>query len=344
MDASIYRLIWNRRRMFVAAASLAFLCAATIILNVPTSYNVKSSIEIASTLVEGRLQPNEAPDQVAKRATDRYFPSALLKLETQGLSSSELMNLQSLKAEAIGPEVMLSSGTTSGGERNYKLLQEDIANQIVESHAGLYHSKRQLLTIKISSGKRSVQNLEQQLNTINEELASLKERAASQDNSLQIMRNDFRQRINAATGEKNNVSGEAEIRELRERIASAETLRRDSDAAIARLYHEQSELRRISEVQSQNNTISELELSMITPSRVTLAPSKIPVPVGARNTLLLVSALISSLVFALIIVFIFDRTTRGSAKVPMQPQKESALGEPTERRVEWKKSLSTDEV
>src|ERR1035437_955152 len=118
MDASIYRLVWNWRGLFVVAVTGAFLSSATIILNVPTSYNVKSSIEIASTLVEGRLQPNEAPDQVAKRATDRYFPSALLKLETQGLSSSELMNLQSLKAEAIGPEVMLSSGTTSGGERN----------------------------------------------------------------------------------------------------------------------------------------------------------------------------------------------------------------------------------
>ena len=67
--------------MFVVAASLGFLCSAAVILNLPLSYNVKSSIEIASTLVAGRLQLIEAPDQVAKRATDRYFPSALLKLE-----------------------------------------------------------------------------------------------------------------------------------------------------------------------------------------------------------------------------------------------------------------------
>ena len=335
MDASIYRLVWNWRGTFVVAAAVAFLSSATMVLNVPSSYTVKSSIEIASTLVEGRLQPIEAPDQVAKRATDRYFLSALQKLETtQGLSPSELTNLQSLKAEAVGPEVILSSVTISGGEGNYKLLQKEIANQIVESHAGLYQSKRQFLVIKSSSGKRSVQNLEQQLNTINEELASLKERAASQDNSLQIMLNDFRERINAATGEKNNVSGEAEIRELRERIASAETLRRDSDAAIARLYYAQSELRLIREEQSRDIENSELELSMITPSRVTLAPSTIPVPVGARKTLLLVSALISSLVFALIIVFIFDQTTRGRAKVLLQAQKESAHGEPAERRVE----------
>src|ERR1019366_10438325 len=98
MDGSIYRLIWSRGRVFVGAAFLVFLCSATVILSLPLSYNIKSSIQIASSLVEGRLQPIEAPDQVAKRATDRYFPSALLKLETtQGLSSSELMNLQSLK-------------------------------------------------------------------------------------------------------------------------------------------------------------------------------------------------------------------------------------------------------
>jgi hypothetical protein len=49
-------------------------------------------------------------------------------------------------------------------------------------------------------------------------------------------------------------------------------------------------------------------------------------------------------VFALIIVFIVDRTKGGSEKVPMQPQPESAWGEPAERRVEWKKSLRADEV
>jgi hypothetical protein len=338
MEVSIYRMIWSRRRVFVAAASLVFLCSATVILNLPLSYNVKSSIEIASTLVAGRLQPIEAPDQVAKRATDRYFPSALLKLESQGASSSELMNLQSLKADAIGPEIILSSKMTSGEEGNYKLLQEDIANQIVESHAALSRSTRELLAINISSAKRSAQNLEQQLNTTNEEFASLKERVASQVNSLQIMRDEFRQRINAAKREQNSMSGEAEIRELRERIGSAETMSRDGDAAIARLYREQSELRRLREEQLRNIANSELELSAITPSRVTLSPSKIPVPVGARKALLLVSALISSLVFALIIVFIVDRTKGGSEKVPMQPQPESAWGElaGTSRRMEKK--------
>jgi hypothetical protein len=268
----------------------------------------------------------------------------LLKLEAQGLSSSELMDLQSLKADAIGPEVIFSSRTTSDGESNYKLLQEDIASQIIESHAVLLRSIRELLALSISSAKRGAQNLEQQLNTTNEELARLKERVASQVNSLQVMRDEFRQRINATSGEKNSVSGEAEIRELRERIGSAETLSRDSDAAIARLYREQSELRRLHEEQLRNIANSELELSRITPSRVTLRPSKIPVTVGARKALLLVSALISSLVFALIIVFIVDRTISGSGKVPMQHQPGSAWGELAERRVEWKKSAMADEV
>jgi hypothetical protein len=255
------------------------------------------------------------------------------------------MNLQSLKADAIGPEVILSSRTTSGGEGNYKLLQEDIANQIVESHAALSHSIRELLAINISSAKRGVQNLEQQWNTTNEELASLKERVVSQVNSLQIMRDEFRQRISGAKREQNSVSGEAEIRELRERIGSAETLSRDSDAAIARLYREQSELRRLREEQLRNIANSELELSAITPSRVTLSPSKIPVPVGVRKALLLVTALISSLLFALIVVFIVDRIISGSEKAPVQPQPESALGgELAERSLEWKKSLRTNEA
>jgi len=333
MDASIYRLIWTQRRLFVAVTSLVFLCAAIVILTLPRYYKIESSIEIASAVVGGHTQLVEAADQVAKRTTERYFPAALLKLESEGLSALDISKLQSLKADASGPEIILSSTSTSGEEGNYERLHKIIANQIIESHAALSRGTQELLAINNSSAKRSAGDLEQALKANDEGLANLKERVASQVNQLSSLQDELRRSIGAVSDGRNSFSVEAQIREVRERIASAETMIRDGDQAIARLYRDQSELNRLREEQLKTIASSDLDLSLFTPSRITFGPSIIPDPVGGRKALLLISALMSSLVFALIIVIIVDRTRAEAEKVVTPPQRDRPWGELVERRL-----------
>jgi hypothetical protein len=306
VDISIYQALWSHRRLFIGSIVVPLLISVLVIYLLPRSYAVKSSIEIASVLNDGKLQPIEPAELVARRAIDRYLPEAMLKLERQGVENSKLAQLQYLKAEPFGREVLLLDTARAGEEDNFRLIQQLVIDLIVHDHVVMIESYRQRLLIAASSAKRSVENLDRQLAGITDQLASLSQHTASQDEALEISRDSLSKLIRGKPV-VDNVTDEAQIRELRERIASLETVRRNDDDLKSRLNTVFAELQQSREDKLRAVATTEQELGVIQGTRASLAPSRIPLVVGSKKILLLISAAIGSVLFALFVVLIVDR-------------------------------------
>jgi uncharacterized protein involved in exopolysaccharide biosynthesis len=325
VDISIYQVLWNRRRLFFGAMLAPLLISVLVIYLLPRSYSIKSSIEIASVLNDGKVQPIEPADLLAKRAIDRYLPEALLKLEAQGVESSKLAQLQYLRAEPSGREVILVDTARGDDEKYFRSIQQAIIDLIVHDHGALINNYRNRLSIVAASAKRTVQNLDRQLKDITDQLATLTKRTASHETSLEVSQ-DTLSKLILGKPISDTVTDEAQIRELRERIASIETVRRNDDELKSRLNSVFAELQQAREEKLRAVANAEQELEVMKGTTASLAPSRIPLAVGTRKILLLLSAAVASVAFALFVVLIVDRAARDIG-TPVAPRDtESVMG------------------
>jgi hypothetical protein len=241
------------------------------------------------------------------------------------LANAKLAPLQSLRAQSFGREVVFVDTAKAGEEGNFKLIQQLVIDLVVQDHVALINNYRERLLISVSSAKRSVQNLDRQLQTVTEQLANLAQRTASQDQSLDIFRHNLSQIIRGKPV-SDNVTDEAQIRELRERIASEEVFRRNDDELKSRLNTVFAELQQSKEDKLRLVANTDQELSVIKSTKASLAPSRIPVVVGTKKILLLLSAAVASVLFALFLVLIVDRASRGATTPTAVRETESVMG------------------
>lgn len=296
--SSIVAATTNYRRTFLSAWLISFVACIVIILLLPRKYAVKSSIQLATTFLQGQTQAIDSPDQIAKRAIELYLPIALIGLNSQS---------NDLKAESHGAAINLSSIASAGTEEIHFELQNRVINQVIAHQSRSAESVRNSLSIIIASARRAVENYDDQIKLINERRRSFVARALSESELVGKLRTTFQKVLTKANGTaQETMIDEAQIREVREHLLAEELFGRNIDIAISREEHDLADATRQREDKVHFLQQNEFQLSQIHDPEVILAPSKVPGAMAVGRMLLMLAALAGSFILALLIILTFD--------------------------------------
>jgi hypothetical protein len=302
------QILWPYRYSFLGIALVTFAILSAAVLLTPQRYTVTSSIEVASAIRNGRLEPIEPPADVAKEITDIYLPSASSALAAAGASSSALAAAQNLRVEAVGRSIAMRGTANPKFADTYKELQRAIIDQMAKDKAPLLQTIRDTLNIKLDSARSTSSELQKQIAAITAELANTATRSGELDHNRQQRQAELaaiRQRSVSGSGDRGNV--EADIRELRDQISRTETMRTDIAVLRAGYFRSIAELRTRDQEQRRIIADTEHEEKALSDARVLHAPSVMPIPDRSRKAYLLAAALAVSILFAFGIVVLFHR-------------------------------------
>jgi len=293
----VFSIAWTYRWVFLAALLVPFCISSIVILRLPERYTVISSIELATTLVQGRTQLVEPADQVAKLAIDQYLPIVLAGLETTQSSN--------LRAHAAGSTVILTESGPLASENRLKDLQEKILGFILRQQKQQANVIRENLTINLNSAKRRIESYDQQIKTIDNRKSEFEARIATQRRSVDTIQKNLAETLRSASPDariQDAFTNEAKVREFRERLHTEETFSHQIELARTSLDSEAAKI--ISQRDEQYLTASQNEflLNSIRDAHVLLQPTKMSGANGPRLLLLILAALVGSLIFATIIV------------------------------------------
>lgn len=301
--------MWTFRWVFLAAL-LAPLCISSIVIfKLPERYTVISSIELATTLAEGRPQVIEPPNQVAKTAVEQYLPIALADLESTELSS--------LRANATSRAVILTESGSLANENRLRDLQEKVLSSILKQQKRQADSIRENLTINLKSAKRRIASYDQQIKTIDNRRNEFESRISTQQKLVDTIQKNLAEILQSASPDtkiQDAVTNEAKVREFRERLHTEEAFSRQIELARTSLDSEAAKIISQRDEQYLAAAQNDFQLSSIHDAHVLLQPTTVHAANGARRSLLLLAALVGSLIFAAIIVLALDRFGSGSVR------------------------------
>jgi hypothetical protein len=279
-----------------------FIClalAGILIFQIPKKYEVKSSIEVASSLVADHVEAIEPPPQIAKLLTDLYGPSSAIELQNRGVPISSLAAVQNVKAEATGRNVFLTNQVRESDVTIAKDFQQAITERVIKAGAILVQSMRLGISEKIESARHNAQYLSDQIENLRSEIDQVSIRKETLNRHLADLHDDYSGKIKRTVN-----SGSAEnalqddLRELRERIASEEAQSRDLSAERGRISHEFFESQRLLEEQVRLRRAGDRELAALSDFRLALSPSVLPVPLASQRLVFLAGAVGFSLLIA----------------------------------------------
>lgn len=157
----------NSVKAFVVIATGIFLVLCLIILVLPRLYIVQSSLEIGALLVNGKQDPIEPPDQVARQIAGPYLSSALVTL-TKGIAPPAA--LKTLRAEAIGRLVVIQNTVPASLEQAAKDLQQKVLENAIEDRAPALRALQKRRGFELESARRLLQATKQQRNSLEDQL------------------------------------------------------------------------------------------------------------------------------------------------------------------------------
>lgn len=314
LTESVLESLWLYRRIFFAVALGIFAILTLIIFLIPKDFTIRSSIEIGATLLNDKLEPLENPEQLARQISASYLTGALLAAAQKGATPQTLITLQNTKAEAVGRAILLQGVTETSLQAESKDFQQTIIDQVIKDRIPFMQGLRDGFSIRTESARRSAAAIEQQTNLITERLKDSEVRSKRIQKLIETFRADLAakyQRAVAAPNPAERANVEAEIRELRDQLASAESVDREITADGTRTIRDIADLARLKEEQLRVMALSERDQRMTTDTRMLLAPSLVPLPIKPPRVYMLLAALVVSCLIALgIVVLLYNRAQR----------------------------------
>jgi hypothetical protein len=318
LTESVLESLWLYRRIFFAVALGIFAILTVLIFLIPKNFAIRSSLEVGATLINDKLEPLESPEQIAKQINTSYVTAALLAAAQKGATAQALLALQNTRAEAVGRAILLQAVAETSLEGESKDFQQTIIEQVIRDRTSFMQGIREGFNVKIESARRSAAGLEEQANLIKRHLDDTAGRSESLQRQIEAFRTELAGRYQRAAATQNaadRATVEAEIRELREQIASGTTVDREITADRSNSIRDLAEITRLKEEQSRTLGLAERDRRMTTDMRILLAPSLVPLPIRPPRIYLLLGALVVSCLIALgIVVFLYSRAERQAAR------------------------------
>jgi hypothetical protein len=229
-----------------------------------------------------------------------------------------LLTLQKTRADAVGRAILLQAVAEASLENESKDFQQKIIEEVIKDRIPFIQGTRDGFNVKIESARRGAAALQEQANLITRHLDNAAARSQGLQKQIDAFRTDLADRYQRAAATQNPADRaiiEAEIRELREEIASGTTVDREVTADRSNSIRDLAEITRLKEEQIRTLGLAERDQRMTTDTRVLLAPSLVPLPIRPPRIYLLLAALLVSCLLALgIVVFLYSRAERQAAK------------------------------
>jgi hypothetical protein len=318
LTESVLESLWLYRRTFFAVALGIFATLTVLIFLIPKNFAIRSSIEVGATLINDKLEPLESPEQVARQINSSYVTAALLAAAEKGATPQALVTLQNTKAEAVGRAILLQAVAETTLEGDSKDFQQTIIEQVIKDRVSFMQGMRDGFRIRIESARRSAAALEEQATLITRQLDDTAARRQSLQRQIEAFQTDLAgkyQRAAATADPAERIIVEAEIRELREQIASGTAVDRELMTDRSNSIRALIDLTRLKEEQIRTLGLAERDQRMTTDTRILLAPSLVPLPIRPPRIYLLLGALVVSCLLALgIVVFLYSQAERQAAK------------------------------
>ncbi|WP_029584128.1 hypothetical protein [Bradyrhizobium sp. URHD0069] len=330
-----FHLLQGYWRPFLWVFFICFALAGTLIFRIPTKYEVKSSIEVASIIVADNVVAIEPPPQIAKMVTDLYGPSSAIELQERGVSISSLAALENVKAEATGRNVFLRNQVSESGVTIAKDFQQTIIKHVFKASAPLVQSMRLGISEKIESARHNAQSLSDHLEKLRSEIDQVNIRKETSNRHLADLHDDYSDKIRRPINSGGAENALEDARELRQRIASGEAQRRDLSAEHARLSHELYESQRLLDEQVRLRRVGDRELATLSDFRLALSPSVLPVPLAGRRLAFLAAAMVFSFLIAfgtIVSLQKFQTSSYWQREEPaLRPESDPSSGQDSER-------------
>ncbi|QAU45939.1 hypothetical protein [Bradyrhizobium guangzhouense] len=292
-----FQLFWVT---FLSAAGITFFILATaIFIFVQPRSLVRSAIEVGTVAVNGREEPLESPELLAKRIPAVYVPAAITALAKGGAPASTLGGLQTSSGESIGQTVSILSIVNSAMVTEAKKLQQNILDQIVDEESKRSDFLREAAALRTAMLKQTSDGLEEQIanyGKILDHLSGLVPEAESLLHARQLERGAALQKRAAAQVEDSNKA--ADIEGLRKEIASQLELLAVLSEDRTQSMRDVTRLRARRDVIAGNLVEAQIAARAFKVTRVTLVPEVMPEPVGTKRSSLLIIAAVASILLA----------------------------------------------
>lgn len=324
---SIFPIAWTFRWVFLTALLVPLCIASAVIIRQPEVYIVRSAVGLAVAFVPGRVEATngqsttpiigrtqtiDPPDQIAKAAAEQYLPLALANA-ANGPGTA----LPDFRADAAGPSVVLTDSTTLAGEEYVKEIQRKVLDLIVKQQEQQADTTRESFAIKVRSAKRRIESYDEQIKSLAEQKREFKARVAGQRGLIDDIQSNLADTLKAISPDskiQDVITGEAKVREFRERLNTEEKFSRNADFAQKDLGSEMANIVAQRDEQYLNVSQNEFQLNSIHNAQIQMQPTRMQTAKGAKRSLLLIASLVGSLIFAVFVVLMFDRFKQNSAQ------------------------------
>jgi len=275
-----------------------FLLTSILIFQIPRKYEVRSSLEVASSLVGDRLEPVEAPPQIAKLIADLYRSQSAIELQQRGVAISSLAAVGDVKVEASGRNVILTNQISEAHAGVAKDFQSAIIDQAIKVGAPLVENVRLAILARVDAVTGNAGILSDRLEKLRAEANQTNRRQEGLNELLASLQNDYSDKIKRLTHQQDSQNALEDLREIRERISNQQAHSRELSVDRARIGHELLETQRLLEEQFRLQRSGKRELSTLSNFRVALSPSILPVPIANQSLPLFATAAIFSFLMA----------------------------------------------
>jgi hypothetical protein len=300
MNDPVLQIFWLHRRLFLGIMCLTFLALAIGIFVLPRPRAiVRTSIEIG--VINETLQPLEPPEQVARRIPGVYAPAIILAMARKGTPPSILGALQNSTVENIGRSLIVLTAIDASAEKEAKEFQEAITDQIIKEEAPRAQMLRDEIAERIALTKKAADKLDRQTDFVATELERI--RTLSDNLQGQIENQEatvaaLRQRAETTQQPTDRSAIEDEIRKFQGQISNQVTLMGSLTLERSRLMRNLAMTNQAEEAQIRLLADAQLEQKLFAETRVSLAPSLMPVTASYRRTNLLFVAIAISILVA----------------------------------------------
>jgi uncharacterized protein involved in exopolysaccharide biosynthesis len=298
--AAILGTLQSFRVTFLSVAGITFvLLAAAIFIFVQPRALVRSAIEIGTFSFNGREEPIESPELLAKRIPAIYVPAALAALAKNGVQQSTLGALQNSTADSIGQTVSIQSTIDPAIAEEARAFHQKIMDQIVEEDGKRSDFVRDAAASRAVLLKQTSDGVDQQIADYGKMLDRVGELLAETEGAIrdrQIERSTALQR--AATQLEADNKAMPDIDGFRKEITNHVQLLAVLNEGRTQSTRDLTTLRSRHDALASNLLEAQIAVRAFKNTRIALPPEVMLQPVGAKRLSLLVIAAVASILIA----------------------------------------------
>ncbi len=305
MNAPVLQIVWSHRRLFLGVMGATFLALAIgVFILVKPHATVRSAIEIGSVIVNGKQEPFEPAEQVARRITGVYAPAVLLAMARKGTSPSILSALQDSSVDNIGSTLVVISSVDAAAEEQARDFQQAIADQIAKDLALRAQVLHGGLANQVALATRASGTLEKQIAADAAEIERIDTLSDDLRGQIENRRADLARYPRTGTSERS----EAETRELQGALSNQTALLANLTLEHSRFTRDLASARGQHDVHDKTIADGQLAQTSFNDTQVSLPPSLMPASSKSRRLGLLFVALVASILVAFGTVVLVDNT------------------------------------